>query len=1016
MSEKDKGVSRASSRAPSRASLKLNDISPQKRRSRSDSEKSNRTTYSFRSESKKRKRSKESRVSRTSTAITDVEDSDLYLKIKKLKKDKKALKHRLKEIELRVEEKIKDYKNNITEIRNTYQEQLDDVSKERDKAVREVDRLRDELLDHQENTVKVLDKQKTEIQKKYDSQIVKRLEDTIVKLQQRLTKQLEEREKIKNQTEEYFQNKEKIYLEKLGEFENQKSCIRDEYIQELERLQKIIKGQNDVKEQDLNLLRKQKNEEMKNIVSEFTGKVSALESQKQYLEKTVKELTKQTELALNDSKGYVDSIKYDYERKEKDLLLMVENNKKQYNLEIEAKISEAERVKRIELDTLKSEYEKKIEILVFENNRKFSTVTQELNEEIKNLKDVNSSILNRTSNLAEFQENYKKLEEQNKKLSLDFSSEKGKLESKLNDKEKELRDLKLRKEKEVGELQDINSRLKEQLEQISLNFKKLQETTNNLSSQFILNINKQKETLEKQIQDKEQIIQESKRHISRLESEAMEKLNTFERKININQEEKKEFLTKIEKLKEETISLEKENVSLRDEHKKQFGVFIQQEETIKKILLEKELYEKRLKMTEVSLANREEEFKRLKTEFSRFSNFDKDFVDSKLKSVHEMGSLKTDLIYAQKQVETLTNDKNLLQEEINKTKISLEALRIRELDNQKKEHNKVLGELGAKIQLSEKKQRELENEKIRLNTELIGACFDRDKYKKQYDSTFTELTNLNKIYSDLQRESELIKMNYVNAMKDIQNKDKEIIQYKQQGVLLKLKDGQLNTLATQLSSLQQTHRHTIDKISNEHKKEKEELRKLRDSEAKNLEKLKEYPDLKSRLETLEKDRNISLLRLEAEKDKEIMSLKKKVSELEVRALHHSQEVEKLRFEFLQREHVLRQLPPEERKQLEETLKENEKLKNQLELVENNLNKLQIKEASLIGENNARIKYIEEKEKKLQMLEEKLSNEPPKLLDPHLREELENTKLQLRQAKNECARYKEEIALLKGKDL
>lgn len=941
-----------------------------------------------------------SRASKHNVSISDVElddDSHLKKKVKKLKHDKKTLKEKIRSLIDNAETRIGQQKTELVQTEEYYREKLSDVARERDKALEDLDNTRSQMLLQSENLSMKMDRQKTDIQKRYDSQIVKRLEDTIVKLQEKLTKQLDEREKIKEEAENYYHSKETTYLNKISDLENHLSLYRDQ----ISKLNSVIRNFETTKELEIRSLVQGKADELQKVLSEYKGKTSSLEAHNAQLEKLLTEANRKADREIQDGKLFLSSMKTELENKTLEVLSKNRETSEKIKQEFEGKIQDLERVHREQIQTLNLEHIKKLQAQEFQFKKEYSVAHDRFSDEKEALKNELDSLNKKFSDLSNSNEPQKKLEELKNKITIEYTSEIGKLQSVLKERDLQIRDLKLKREKNVGELEDILTKTKEEKDSLGLNLKKAQDHVSNITAQFNVSCNKQKEEYLQTLYEKETLIAELRKHCRELGMESTDKINNLERRLNSVLEEKDVLTKTISNYKAEQTKIENELVTWKERHRTQFGSAMEYEESIQKIKLERDLFENKFRILEPTINAKEAEIGRLVQNLVLHRNAEKEHMETRVHHLKELEALKSELVHKQKQADQFCSELGSLREEYNKTVRSMEALRLKELNDQKKEYNKSVGDLNAQIQLFDRSTKDLESKRVQLATELSGVVFEREKYKKSTDDYAAELARLRRAYDDNCTELQNLKTTLLGMTKESKDRERELLIAKQQSVIVKMKDGQLTTLATQLTALQQTHRHSIDKITSEHKREKDELIMLKEIHQKNAKKLQEYPDLKLRINNIEEETNLKIRRIESLKDKQIYDLQKKVADYETQVLTHNRHIEEMKMEFLKKMPSIDGIPRDFRDKFEALEKENSELKKSLIESEKKLKEVSTEAMSKSIALDFQLKHLQEREVELKNKE----NQPPVLLDPEIRKERDNALIELRKCKVELARFK-----------
>lgn len=198
------------------------------------------------------------------------------------------------------------------------------------------------------------------------------------------------------------------------------------------------------------------------------------------------------------------------------------------------------------------------------------TFQQEEKEGIENTYKENEEKFRQL--IAELQDQIRRFKEQKLKEQKPISENETKMiivecEKKIFEKEKEFMNIKLKYQKENGELQDINDVLKNQLLTLQNNFKKIQEGVNGIMAS---NLSKQKESFEKELFLKTTTIDNLEKKLSKIGEESVTRFNTLEnentRLKSLNTENEKTILKQkelIDKFIEKTKILVNEKEALQ---------------------------------------------------------------------------------------------------------------------------------------------------------------------------------------------------------------------------------------------------------------------------------------------------------------------------------------------------------------------------------------------------------------------------------------------------------------------
>jgi len=966
--------------------------------------------------------------SRTTSKGSDIESvmsykssdsrSDKYKKMaKKLTNDKNILKDKVRRLINDLDAKSKECQDEVEKVQEYYQSQLNEVISERDQATQETEKMRTIMIEEKDKTRKTfedkLSKHKETLEKRYgtkDSHVVKRLEQTITTLQERLNQQIEEREHVKDTTEQYYHQREEQLRKNILDLEEEARKLRDTALKDQQHLQMITRLYNNEKEQIALQIRREKDEEIKQLLSDKNGAVSALQNIKESLEKRAREKDKERD-------DYVRKMSFDHERTIADYEKKLNETTSGFNkkileikTEFEGKMFEQNRNNKNELKNTITEYEKKIDITSSDLLRKYEGDIVSLKKEVEKLSENNQKLLSEleTHKLSQESDSNKVVENTRKKYEHQMERMSAEFSVKLDAKEKELATLKLRDGKIIGELEDQMQVLKDQLSQTKENIKKIQDSSQNLSNQFITNLNRQKEASDKEIASREITIAQIERQLKKLGEESIDKFNFLERKLKNKEEDYDELSKKYENTKTSLEKAEKDCDLQKNEMIKQKDICDKSIERYKQISLEKETQEKRCSVLELQLKYTENEIIKAKNEVMRFSQNENILREEKSKICQNLDSLRIDLNNRKKDIDNLNYSYNSLKEEYEKYKEnSANEIKSR-LCLLQGEKDRVISDLKVALANHEQTIRTMDQNKERLVLTISNVTNERDKARQNIDSLVKETERLDKIIQENIRESSALKNNFLAVMKEIASKDHELNTLRHQVSTLESKNVQIVSLNSQVTSIQENYKHTLDRLTSDHKKDREELNNLRQRMSEAVIQLKDYNTIKGLLSKTQEDHKSYIYKLEEGYKKEITKLNNKLNDAEVATLKAEQRIEQLKLEFLKKIGEAKQLPPEDKKRLDDLEDENKSLTMSLVSTEKRLHDLQFEYAQTNATLKTRSDFLFQREEELRKEAERIRLEPPKLLDPMFKKARDDALAQLRHGKLEMVKLKEEI--------
>jgi hypothetical protein len=1007
-------------------------------------------------------------------SISDIEndDSDKYRKIvKKLSRDKSDLKDKLRRLLDEVDIKNKEHRIELEKTQDYFQEQINDLVEERDRVRDEAEKIREVFLEEKEKLREQYDlklsKQKETIEKRYggkDSQIIKRLENTIATLQDRLTKQIEEREHVKDTAEQFYGEKEEELRKTIAELTDNLQKAKENIDKERRNFQILVKTYADEKQQIIRKMTQDKDDEITQIQQEKNTAIVNLQNIREQMEKRTVELDRRRDLEVMKAKYELDEARSNYDKK---YALFKEEGKKL-------------------LEENKIEYENKL--AAYENN--FKNQIEEYKKESATLNENTTSLL-------------VKKDEELRKIIERCNNE---YQQRLQDKEKEINDLRLKNDKISGESEETIQHLKEQLNQVRESMKKIQDNSQTMNNQFVVNLNKQKELADKEIASRDQTIVYLERQARKIGEESIDRLNSLERKIRTTDEENKELNTKYAVAKATNEKYEQTINSMRMECQKLRELLEKNQETCKQLQSEKSIFEGKIKgdfdqkskELSATVAQFEEYKKRSNAIISTLGN-----AKDQLKNVQINLDKNNNIINMKdKEIELLTNNLNSISGELSRIKSIYSTELSEKIGNVKKESDKQIDELTKKLNNAIVTIANFEKTSADTHKNLITVSLERDKYKAIYDNleekekiynettkklsameknvqdaerakvqfehkvqlltekqkllndTVTEKDRqiaeiskkvdlgiqnygtIRQLYTQLEQENKKLSekhkqltdgsANELNLKKEeIQKLQEEIGRLKSNFTMTlnnistdtKAKDTELNTLRSKVkeyqekdaknveiinanNSSQQEMKNTIDKLSTELNRDKQELLAAREKEVYYSKQLEENNLLKNSIAQMKSSYDGLLGRSIDEKNKEIEALRTKIANTEQMMAEKDQKVEKKIKEMIKD-------TTDSKAKFDEIAKENIRLQAQAEMSEKKLAALQIEYAQNITTIRSRQDHLKEREEELKKNEKLIRDSAPKLLDPSIKKARDEALANLRQAKIELTRAKDD---------
>ena len=685
--------------------------------------------------------------------ISDIEAEDYKRLAKKLAKDKEKLKDKLRRLLDDVEDKSEEHRKEMEKSQNYFEEQLNDITEERDKAYDDLENMRNAMISEKEkirnNFEEKLNKHKESLEKRYvskDSQVVKRLENTIVVLQERVNQQIEERDRLKDTTEQFYIQREENLRQTITDLEEQFRKLKDTQIRDRQDMNKTAKTFNDEKEFMMAKLRKEKEDEISNVIAEKNAAFVSLQSLKEQIEKRAKNADAQRDEEMCKMKFEVADAKRNFETKYAECTIVFKNSIAEIKQQYEGKLYSQDQQHKTEVEQLRKEYENNYYNITGETSRKIEHVITEKDSKITEL----------TNTLARL----------NKQLETTTGADSKKyehiicdLQCQYENKDKEVKDAYLRHEKIVGELTDSNIRLKEQLAIVKDNSKKLQDYSQNINSQMVSTVTKQKEQAEKDIASRDMTIDRLDRQLKKITEESIDRVNSAERKLKNTVEDLKEITDKHTSTKlildkrEKDILLQKDELSRVKETN---DLYV---EKLRKSHFEKELLESKVKTFEDMIKTRdvttESEKNRYSQIHSQFQNLqirlkELEFeLETKNKSTK---ALQTDLDNINKTLLVTTSEnikvKNQLTDDLKKAVSLITLEKDRVIEDMKKSYSQL--EHTYKFQIAQK-EKDMDTLRCQfadnIRKEVVRISTEKDRTIEDGKKRLLELENIVKVES-----------------------------------------------------------------------------------------------------------------------------------------------------------------------------------------------------------------------------------------------------------------------------
>lgn len=867
-----------------------------------------------------------------SGSISDLEKDDCdYHKIsKKLTKDKSELKDKLRRLIDEIENKTKEHRVEMEKTQAYFQDQIDELIEEKERLTSELEQSRNSAIKDREKNMKELNKHKEMMEQCYstrDTQTIKHLENTIATLQDRLNQQSDEREHIKKTAEQLFAQKEEILQKNISDLEEQLRKSREQSMMDRRELQTINKTFADEKEQLLLRFNREKDEEIAKIILERDTITGSLRVLKEQFEKRTRTLDQQRDEEIARARFELERKQSEYDRKVTDVISTCRKNIDDIKQEYDGKMLEQNRQFQINMETKLKENEKIIQTINYENAQKIDQLGDQL-QKIKEMRD------------------------------------------------KELYEIRLQHEKSVGEMADENQKLKEHIIQHQETVKKMQESIQQINTQCVDTVNKQKELADKEIANKDAVIVQLERKSKKALEEILDKTSSVERKNKNLAEDIKEITDKYHNLKTNFEKSEQAIQAQRTQIYQQKDVNEKLVDQIKQLQKERDTYEKKMQNVDMDYKTYDQELAKYKLELSKVIHMEAKYKEDISQLNETISKLKTDF-------EEKTRAYNIDQDKMNK--------------------------LAYLAQDAQAKVVEYETELKKKQKQLITLQQDLETANKNSMISSAETTAMCTKLSDEFKQ----KLSQLNEEKGQENNEltKRIGKFEQ---TVRNKDIQIQALISQMDVMQNNFRQTIDKLTSEQKKDKDELSEMRSKTNVVEDQSAEIDRLKGVITTMHNNFQQSVKKMEDEHKTEVTKLRKKLDSAELAVTQTDKKIELLKLNFLKELNEAKRLPPEDQEKMNKLQKENEELNIQLISAEKKLQQLQFDFATASATIKTKTEILSEREADIKRAENELKHAPPKLLDPSIKKARDEALTNLRQSKIELGKVKEESLQLSQK--
>lgn len=982
--------------------------------------------HSSRASTDNNQTSRNSRSSKMSYggSISDIEaddESDKYRKMaKKLARDKSELKDKLRRLLDEVDQKTHEHRVELEKTQDYFQDQINELVEERDKVREEMEVIREAVLEEKEKLreqyEQKLSKQKESLEKRYggkDSQVVKRLENTIATLQERLNKQMEEREHVKDTAEQFYAEKEEQLRKTVAELEDQLQKAKEQHIKDRKDLQMLTKTFTDEKEQIVRKMRQEKNDEVFQITSEKNSTVMALQNIKEQLEKRTQDLDHKRDGLIAQAKQQAEQVKINAERDRAEFVKNCKKTMDEFKQEHEHKFAVSETNYKMQIEKMVKEHEKIVQNLTAENSKKISLYMENTRRETEDYKKTISALQTELTNVTEKCSNIVQKKEEEVKKAIERCN--FEYHSRYEEKDREINDLRLKNDKISGESEETIQRLKEQLNLVRENMKKVQDNSQAMNNQFVSNLNKQKELADKEISVRDQTIGHLEYQVKKIGEESIDRFNMLDRKARHLSEENKEVTDKYNNMKsltekqEEIISglrievqkLKENMLCMHEQHRQdQFTVGMNEQKL--KLELEQKKHEceflgKGVEEMKSKMAILSQTCASQKTQIGIVTeNLEKHVQNLGIRD-REITSLNKSLSVANGELGRL---KKIYSDELHQKILEVKTDR----DRQVEDLSRRLATYGVTVA-------NLEQSRVEMRQNIVALSIERDKYKtiaetivekdKALENAVKKVTGIEEHMHTLEQS----KQQTEHKLQLLQSKHKLLEESFSKD--LEAKNREVQKLQEDIVSVKNSYGGFLANINAENKSKDDEIKFLRDKITEYQVQEARMAELSNTVGVLQNSHRVTLEKIAEEKKSEGDKMAKKVFELERKLAERDQDMEKIKQEYNKKLTDMTKIPQECKTKMEEYEKENGKLSVQLEASEKKLYSLQAEYAQILANVRSKQEHLREREEELKKAERTFREAPPRLMDPSIRKARDDALANLRQAKIELTKTKDD---------
>lgn len=453
--------------------------------------------------------------------------------VEKLMKDKAKLKGEIKKYATDIRSRVDEHRDELERSQEYFQEQIDVLTEERDELLEQVSLSQESSFQEKERLRSEFTKKLTIEKKRLESRYggknttqMTRLTATVEKLQDSLNHQLLEKDQLRETYESQLIEKEDMYRRQLDDLTEQLRETKSSIDAERTDIRRLVITYNDEKETFKRNCNRDKERELEQVLIDKRMAVQAVEQLKADLEKKILLMTKdredaliqlktEHEHALRERNELISRLKDTHARK-------IEND---HNM-LTGKIDNALRQHAIDKEKYVKEMEDRIKGIELTNARVFESARAESLQQIQDLgnelgiekqrtatvqRQGEDAVKAKEKELRTFYE--EKLKDQNEQMQKNEHTFVKAMETTISEKDKIITDMEV-----------MNHNLGTQTSHYRSAMNRMKEDTDNIKSQFVQSLNKQKDESALALKERERRIIEIENEAKAIHNECSNKL------------------------------------------------------------------------------------------------------------------------------------------------------------------------------------------------------------------------------------------------------------------------------------------------------------------------------------------------------------------------------------------------------------------------------------------------------------------------------------------------------------